>query len=122
MAHIPNPGDFNSPGEQNDPNKIKAAAEGKLNGPAPGLEAPPEALAQELIRKEPGGEEAQPFRPDPNRLVAAREVEATAPQFAPIKQIGQEVTFTLVVPDNRPSLLIPLQGPGAYKISIERRE
>ena len=89
-------------------------------------------LLKQLTRAEPDGAPAAPFdggpieeRPrggaigDPNRELAQR----MAPQeFAPIKQLGQELTFTIVVPDHRPSLNIPLQGPGAYKITIERRE
>ena len=122
MAHVPNPGDWNSPGD----------ASRTVAPPEPPSPDPDPELLKQLTRAEPDGAPAAPFdggpieeRPrggaigDPNRELAQR----MAPQeFAPIKQLGQELTFTIVVPDHRPSLNIPLQGPGAYKITIERRE
>lgn len=36
--------------------------------------------------------------------------------------MGESRTFVVVIPDNRPALAVPLSGPGAYEITIERKQ
>ncbi len=141
MSHVPSPGDFNEPGDQNDPEKIKAIAEG-----APAEELPtakrkltPEELAAALARVEPDGSAGpDPFKKGPILERPRNSDEPASPQpaepneadraqmstFAPIKELGREhtSTFHIVVPDARPHVTVPLTGPGAYEISVKRRQ
>lgn len=147
MSHVPNPGDFNAPGDQNDPEAIKAASEGPSEELPPAKRPlTPEELGEALRRHEADGAAgADPFKggPIPERprppqapqevpqdprqaspeAIAQMRREVADP-FQPIKELGREhsATFHIVVPDARPHVTVPLTGPGAYEITVKRRQ
>lgn len=112
---IPGPGDFVAPGMPVGVDEMKPVNDevfqkmkAELDAKELGEPAPPEQPVK------PGG---VPPRPAPRASFSL-----TADPFLPIEERGQEDVHTLVfiVRDNRPNVVVPLSGPGAYMITIRR--
>lgn len=122
--------------------KIAGVPEPAQAPPAP--EPADAALLEALKRKEVSGESPDMFpaagasqaghrpgappRVDPGRAGeaglyggAARQF-VPADQYEPIRVMGESRSFIVVIPDNRPTLAVPLAGPGAYEITITRKQ
>ncbi len=82
----------------------------------PGMVTPEEMEAQRARAFAP------PPRPPVDAAVPTGLVGGVSQQaWAPIQEIGAEYTYHIVVPDNRPHVVVPLNGPGAYQITVIRR-
>ncbi len=134
MSHVPMPEDFVSPGDHNDPARIKGAAEGgdPVEAPPEKRKLSPQELADAIRRVEPDGSAGpDPFEkgPIPERARNSDEPQGqpqdpqapSEPVFQPIKELGRDLseTFHIVVPDARPHVTVPLTGPGAYEITVK---